>query len=139
MPISKGSGIFVRDGGRTKQITREEWDLRLHGCEPVIIRPMDEPYDEMFAANITHNLIAMAIKAHVYMPCWRPEEIGITNAKQLIEPLQAGLSAMEADPERFKKLNPQNGWGDYNGFLMFVSEYLQACRDYPDAEIRVSR
>lgn len=37
--IAKGSGIFVRDGGHTEEITREEWDRRFPGREPVIVRP----------------------------------------------------------------------------------------------------
>jgi len=38
-----------------------------------------------------------------------------------------------------KKHNPKNGWGDYEGLVRFVKEYLKACIDYPDAEIKVSR
>ncbi len=137
--IPKGSGIFVRENGRTEEITREEWDRRYPGRKPVIAPPSDGRSDEVFAANITHNLGAMAREAGVYQHCWRPEELGITHAKQLVEPLQAALTALEGEPDRFKKLNPANGWGDYHGFLSFVRAYLRACRDYPAAKISVSR
>jgi hypothetical protein len=30
-------------------------------------------------------------------------------------------------------------WGDYGGLVRFVSDYLQACKSYPEATIRVSR
>ena len=44
---------------------------------------------EGYSSNITHNLGAMAREAGIYEACWRPEEIGITKAAQLIEPHKA--------------------------------------------------
>lgn len=32
-----GSGIFVRENGATREITREEWDRRNPGREPVVV------------------------------------------------------------------------------------------------------
>lgn len=43
------------------------------------------------------------------------------------------------DPARFKKLNPENGWGDYKGFIEFVRAYLEACSENPDAVVSVWR
>lgn len=94
---------------------------------------------EYFSANITHNLGAMAREAGIYEACWRPEEIGITHATQLIEPLRSGIALMKADPKRFAKHNPSNGWGSYAGFLPWLERYLAACEDHPEAEVRVSR
>ncbi len=65
-----------------------------------------------YSANITHNLGDMAEEAGIYKHLWRPEEIGITKAVQLVEPLSKGLSFMKSDPERFKKFNAENGWGN---------------------------
>ena len=94
---------------------------------------------EVFAANITHNMVAMAKEAEIYMPLWRPEEIGIKNACELIEPLQSGLALLKSDPDRFKKHNPPNGWGTYEILVEFVEEYLAACKDNPDARVSVWR
>jgi len=93
----------------------------------------------VFEYNITHNLNTMAEEAGIYKELWRPEELQITKAEQLIKPLTDGLALLIAEPERFKKLNPENGWGDYEGLVTFVSKYLEACNDYPDAEIEASR
>lgn len=93
----------------------------------------------VFDYNITHNLTAMADAAGIYCELWRPDEIGITTAGQLIEPLAAGLARLEAEPAKFREHNPDNGWGDYEGLVRFVREYLQACREYPEAVIGVSR
>ena len=100
---------------------------------------MREDREEFFQANITHNLNKMAREAGIYEACWRPEEIGITKAEQLIEPLEHGIERLKAEPERFKQFNPSNGWGDYDGFIQWLENYLAACIEHPNAEITVSR
>jgi hypothetical protein len=95
--------------------------------------------DEGYSANITHNLNAMADEAGIYCVVWRPEENGITTARQLIEPLRVAIAKMKADPERFKKHNAANGWGLYEHFLPWLEEYLAACEASPDAMVSVSR
>lgn len=94
---------------------------------------------EVFEANITHNLNKMADAAGIYKHVWRPEEIGITKARQLIEPLRDAIALMESNPARFKVYNPTNGWGTYEDFLFWLKNYLAACENDPDAHIRVSR
>lgn len=94
---------------------------------------------EVYNANITHNLGSMAEAAGIYEHLWRPGEIGITKASQLIEPLRVGLALLESDPERFKKFDSPNGWGLYKYFVPFVRRYLKACVESPDADVRVSR
>lgn len=94
---------------------------------------------EVYEANITHNLNKMAGEAGIYQHLWRPDEIGVTKARQLIDPLRAGLAKLKADPTHFEQFNATNGWGKYPGLVEFVERYLAACIDNPDAEVRVSR
>jgi hypothetical protein len=94
---------------------------------------------QVYSGNITHNLGAMAAEAGIYQHLWRPEEIGITHARQLIEPLQTAIVTLEADPPRFEKHNAPNGWGLYEHFVPFVRDVLAACEANPDATIEVSR
>ena len=94
---------------------------------------------EIFDANITHNLTAMASDAGIYKALWRPEEIGITHAEQLIPILRDGLEKLRAEPDRYRARNPSNGWGSYEGLVAFVDKYLEACIGNPDAEVSVSR
>lgn len=108
------------------------------------IRQLEELRDALapevvYNSNITHNLNKMAQEAGIYYYCWRPDELGITKAKNLIEPLTKGLELLRADPDRFKKLNPENGWGDYEVFVEWVEKYLQACKEHPEAIVEVSR
>lgn len=93
----------------------------------------------VFDYNITHNLNNMAEKAGIYKHLWRPEELEITQAYSLIEPLKKGLDLLKSEPERFKAFNPENGWGTYEGLVNFVEKYLQACIENPESEINVSR
>ena len=83
-----------------------------------------------YSANITHNLNRMAEEAGIYQHLWRPEEVAITHARQLIEPLRAGIALMKADPERFIAFEPANGWGRYIHFVPWLERYLAACEMY---------
>jgi hypothetical protein len=93
----------------------------------------------VYTANVTHNLGKMAEEAGIYQHLWEPDEIAVTKAEQLIEPLTKGLELLESDPARFEALNPSNGWGSYEGLVRFVRGYLEACKEHPDAEVRVWR
>jgi len=96
---------------------------------------------ELFDANYTHNCNKMAEAAGIYQCVWRPEECDppINLARQLIEPLRAGIKQMEDDPAKFIDLNPANGWGSYETFLPWLREYLQACIEHPKAQVRACR
>ena len=94
---------------------------------------------EVFEANITHNLSQMAVEANIYDCLWHPEMAGITKASQLIEPLTKGLTLMKADPKRFKLFDSPNGWGLYEDIVPWLEKYLDACKEFPDATVSVSR
>lgn len=132
------TAIFIREAGTIQEISREEWDRRFPDWEPVeVVLPDDDEW--VFNYNITHNLNVMAEAAGIYQHLWRPEELGITKAWQLIQPLREGLALLEAKPGTFKAFNPVNGWGSYEGLVKFVRAYLEACEQWPEAEIGVSR
>jgi hypothetical protein len=102
--------------------------------------PLKEPGEaEVFSCNITHNLGAMAAEAEIYHHLWRPEEIGVRNAGDLIEPLKAAITAMKADPARFERHNASNGWGTYEQFVPWLEKLLEACAKWPEASVRASR
>ena len=133
----KRERILIREGGQTLEISQEEWNRRFPDRKPISI--IEYQTSEVYWANITHNLGPMANAAGVYHHLWRPEELGISQAKQLIEPLTAGLELLKGDPDRFKTFNPPNGWGAYEGLVSFVEECLKACYLYPEATIQISR
>ena len=136
--LPSGPQILIREDGVIKPITREEWDRRFPGREPVETE-IESDDQTVYRANITHNLTRMAKEAGIYLDLWEPKEIGITQAKQLITPLTRGLALLRQEPERFIPFNPSNGWGNYEGFVKFVERYLYACQEYPEAIIEISR
>jgi hypothetical protein len=93
----------------------------------------------VYDGNITHNLNRMAAAAGIYSELWRPGEIGISKASQLIAPLEKGLRMLKETPDMFTQYNAANGWGKYEHLVKFVEEYLNECRENPDADVRVSR
>ncbi len=140
-PILKeaSSGIFIRESGQTKEISMKQWIEKNPNIKPVTFRSEERETNEVYEANITHNLVPMAKEAGLYEYTWKPDEINIRKATELINPLREGLHALKSDPEYFKTFNPSNDWGDYETLVKFVEDYLNACYKYPDAEVSVSR
>jgi hypothetical protein len=80
----------------------------------------------------------MADEAGIFQELWEPDKIRITKASHLIAPLASGLARLISDPDRFKKLNPSNGWGNYDCLVSFVRDYIRACEDHPEAHVYTS-
>jgi hypothetical protein len=95
--------------------------------------------EEVYGANITHNLGKMAAEAGIYQALWRPEELNITKAGELVPIIEKGLDDMKARPEHYQQFNASNGWGLYENFIPWIEKYLEACKEYPEASIEVSR
>jgi hypothetical protein len=99
----------------------------------------------VFDVNITHNLTKMASEVKLsngmtlYQVLWRPDESNLKYARDIADLLEEGWNILMADPEHFKKFNPENGWGSYDGLEKFVYKYLIACRFNPGAELEISR
>jgi hypothetical protein len=118
-----------------------------------------EEREEVYGANITHNLGRMASEAGLYEALWRPYQLiegydipeddddaeyafereNKVLAKDIIPHLEKGLKELKERPEHYKTFNPSNGWGSYKGLVKFTENYLEACREYPETEIEVDR
>lgn len=94
---------------------------------------------ELYTGNITHNLNIMAKEAGIYKELWCPKETGIDYAKELIAPLENGLKVMREDPKYFEQFNPKNGWGCYDGLVKSVVSYLNACKEFPESRVIISK
>jgi len=99
----------------------------------------DDLGNKLFYANITHNLNKMATAAGLYPYLWKPNDLGINKASELIQPLESGLNNLKKGDYVFKKYEPHNGSGKYEHFVPWVEEYLNACRQHPDATVNVAR
>ena len=98
-----------------------------------------EEREDVYSDNITHNLNTMAMDADLYYYVWRPDENLIIEDKYFIWIMKGGLNKLKAKPEHYKKFNPENGWGSYEGLVKFIEKYLEACEKYPNAFVEVSR
>ena len=136
-PITKkGTGVFVRENGKTKELTIGEVREKFPNS---IIEEIEFETECVFEANITHNLNKMANAAGIYNACWQPEKIGATKASDIIQILEKGFEDMKARPEYYKQFDSPNGWGLYIDFLPWIEAYINACREYPDSIIEISR
>lgn len=138
----KGSGVFVRKNGKTYELTLDE-AKKLYPNREFVETEREEKH--VYHDNITHNLGVMAVHVptgtnhSLYHHLWRADEIGVQTANQLTTPLENALLYLLRESEKLKVHNPSNGWGDYDGLLDFVFNYLKACHKYPSASVIIFR
>jgi len=115
----------------------------------------------LYNDTITHNLGKMARAAGCYETLWSPldslahlvlpseqiceladhfealwQPLGSTVlAVRLIPQLEVSLDILERHPDHFSAFNAPNGWGNYDNLVSFVRGYLDACKEFPDAEV----
>jgi hypothetical protein len=82
-------------------------------------------------ANYTYNVSPMFYDA---LAC-RDGIRGLDGAKgKDAYPLLAeAIAKMEADPAKYRAMNPKNGWGDYDGALKLLRELKTWCAEFPEA------
>ena len=132
------SGIFIRENGGTREISLEEWSDRFPDREPAVLNQEQEATNEVFSANITHNLRAMAEAAGI-VHLWEYYNVeGEFTADKLVEQLSVGIKRMKANPDYYKQFNASNGWGTYDSFVPWLERLLLACITYPEAKVSVS-
>lgn len=90
----------------------------------------------VYSRNITHNVGAMWTQAGVRDALYNSEGL---KASEVLRVLRSGLSLMKKYPNKFKALNPENGWGNYEGALAFLTSVIAACEEDPDAIIHISK
>jgi hypothetical protein len=117
-----------------------------------------EEKEQLYTANITHNLNVMAEQAGIYKALWRPyqlhkdyvhsedynkemafEDSVTIIASDIIPIIEQGLDLLKNRPDYFSKFNAENGWGKYVNFVPFVEKYLEALKQYPDSIVIVDR
>lgn len=66
-----------------------------------------------------------------------PQEWDGKSARDIAAILTLTLAAFDAEPDRFRAMNPPNGWGTFEGAREFAQEVLSACLNAPNAVVRV--
>ena len=134
--VKNGTGIFIRENGKTKELTIEEANANGFNVN-------DNQYVSEYAwtGNITHNLGKMASNVKpdgkpytLYSLLWGGK---YKNCRDLIGKLHACILYMMMNKEELKKYNPENGWGTYEQLLEFTKEFQMACIDNQDCKIKI--
>lgn len=99
----------------------------LGGPEPITLGILD--------ANMTWNLRPMFAAVN---DGDGPQEWDEKPARDVAEILTRTIAAFDADPDKFRAMNPPNGWGTFEGAREFAQEVLAACLIAPNAVVRVS-
>ena len=64
-------------------------------------------------------------------------ELDGKNACDSLDILDKGIKDMQANPDKYKKMNPENGWGNYEGALEYLLNIRHQCHRYPKCTILV--
>lgn len=54
---------------------------------------------------------------------------------ELVPILQTGLDRLLAEPARFEAMNPDNGWGSYEGLCKILAEVIEDFSEHPKATL----
>jgi len=58
--------------------------------------------------------------------------------EKAIPQLEKAIKELEANSEHYKKMNPKNGWGSYEGAVRFLKLILADCKRFPYGRIGFS-
>jgi hypothetical protein len=53
--------------------------------------------------------------------------------------LATAIAVLRGNPDRYREMNPENGWGDYDSLLPALVDLLALFRAHPFATVVVSR
>ena len=102
------------------------WDINIKAKREVSI----------YETNITYNLSDM------YYKCLDKEKglkiFDEMTCKEALPILQKAIEDLIQNKEEYEKLNPENGWGSYEGLLKRFIEMKKCCIDNPDGIIELS-
>jgi hypothetical protein len=101
------------------------FDIDAGGTEPVEIGG---------ERNYTSNVSGMWAEA---LGGRRLSELKDWRCLDAIPLLKGAVEHMRAQPDHYRKMNPENGWGDYEGALETLQWLLDSCRRHPLACIRI--
>jgi hypothetical protein len=93
--------------------------------------------DDTLEFNYTYNVSQMWYEIY-------PDDEGMVQldgmtGQEAAPKIQKAIEEMLSKPAKMKKFQPANGWGSYEGFLQFLKDVLEACKECPDGVWRSFR
>lgn len=89
--------------------------------------------------NLTYNLTPM-LKAAGF-PGWsevvseRRSDGLLPTGANTVPIFEAVLAELRANPEKYRAMNPPNGWGTYEGAVEVFADYIEKVGPHPDATV----
>ena len=91
---------------------------------------------EIYERDVTYYL------ADMYYKCIDKEKgfkkLDGMNCKEALPIINNAIQDMLNNADEYRKLNPKNGWGSYEGLLKTLQEMRNCCESNPDGTINVS-
>lgn len=114
---------------------------------------------ELFSWNYTYNVSDMLGAAAIACGVATPKEAAAVGepttavlfgrirmldgiegrAGDYVPKLEAILAELRKCPEKYRPMEPSNGWGSYDGIVSALGELLDALRKHPDAKVETWR
>lgn len=98
--------------------------------------------DRVFEWGYTYNISGMirdaARIAGVYSEGHMLEGIE-GRAGNYVEKLDKIITALKSTPDKYRAMNPSNGWGSYEELIPHLEKLLGALREWPDATVKAWR
>ncbi len=91
---------------------------------------------EIFEANITYNLSDMYYKCIDKKRGFK--KLDNMKCKEALPIINNAITDMLNNANEYRKLNPRNGWGSYEGLLTKLQEMRNCCESNPDGIINIS-
>ncbi|WP_240416463.1 hypothetical protein [Paenibacillus periandrae] len=110
-----------------ERLIEMSWDISLKQKEMLDVEVAD-------IGNYTYNVSKMYVEA---MGQSLSAFNGV-NAGESTLLLRQCVEEMISNPEKYKAMNPPNGWGNYEGALAYVQKLLHECEKNPNSTIEVS-
>lgn len=85
------------------------------------------------STNYTHNVGPMLHDAGID---WngKMNNLPVSEALPILE---AGISKLESNPEYYRSMNPENGWGSYDGMMEWLAVIRKQMKAHPEGVVRV--
>lgn len=87
--------------------------------------------------NCTYNLAAMWYE--IFLTSKHMVHIDGMKGRESLPMLSAAMNELALNPEKFKMLNPSNGFGHYEGFVNFIIDLILTAQKHPDWIWKASR
>lgn len=106
------------------------WDVYL-SCEHCGNSFSDESC--RYEWNYTFNVHAMLVDAGFVV-----RDMDKMRAGEVVPKLESAIKRLESDPEKYRSMNPKNGWGDYDRMLdNWLRPMLVAFKEKPGLIVNV--